>query len=176
MNTESLPVGLGKRPEGVSRYLFLLAVLLGGGLYAVARDQLWMDSAISGMEGQVLDVSPRHWKAVIAHPGSDLIAEFEVNNRMDHEVSVVGLESGCGCIQPADLPLRLSPGKSGRFKVHVSTKGVSMDEPLSQRARLFVDCPGQEIWLEVIAKLASGGTVSPEVPALQSSSPQGVGR
>jgi hypothetical protein len=103
-------------------------------------------TAYAYLRGETLFVDSHMKSFGIVAPGDPITVSFDLENRGDRPLRIVGCEAGCGCIVPDYLPFTLNPKESRAFSISILNRKKVDDNQIrsfNSDLTLFTTNPNQ---------------------------------
>lgn len=116
-----------------------------------------VEAGFAYMRGERL-IPDRHSKSVgRVESGKTLVVPFALTNHTGKELSILGGRSSCSCVEPANLPLTILPGRTAELRV--GFRSGREKRRVSGWLSLYTNCPAScHIVLSVSGEVTPAST------------------
>ncbi|HLN31756.1 MAG TPA: DUF1573 domain-containing protein [Gemmataceae bacterium] len=80
-------------------------------------------------------------------------ARFLLTNYTPGEVTVIGVETSCGCLTPRGLPFKLNPGESRELIIHVKPRPADEGREFQHTATVYFDGHTRGLTLYIVGSV-----------------------
>ena len=110
------------------------------------------------LEGYVLSADEFAKPLQIDRPGASANVGFLLKNLTNDRVSVVGIETSCGCLSITELPFTILPRQELELTFVVKSDPRWRGKLITQHARLLLDVPSPGTQLQIHTRVADANS------------------